>query len=105
MNKSRLFKKGDIIVCIDPAGSMYNSEGVDQLEFGKTYKIYGYKDNDTEFYINIYLEKWNGFSGNIKQGDGNCTFWDKRFILRSSITDAELVFMKVKYKLGIKYES
>ena len=101
MNK-RLFKKGNIVVCIDPAGSMYDSAGVDQLEFGKTYKIYNYKDTDKSLYTNIYLEKKDGFSGNCGQDQEHCTFLQDRFILKSSITDAELVFMKVKYKLGIK---
>ena len=96
--EKRLFKKGDIVVCIDPAGDMYSK--VDQLEYGKTYKIHGYK-NDPELYTNIYLEKWNGFGGNYQQNNGNCSFLEERFILRSTLTE-ELVFKITKHKLGIE---
>jgi len=104
MNK-RLFKPGDIVVCIDPAGNMYECDRVDQLIFGKTYKINSYKDTKPTFYNNVYLEKWNGFSGNCKQNQEHCTFLQKRFILKSSLTDKELIFLKVKYKFGFKYEN
>lgn len=101
MNK-KLFKQGDIVVCIDPPKRpMYVEIGIDQLEFGEIYKIRRYDLNNTmSIRPLVYLQKWNGFSGSKKDS----IFFQKRFILRSSITAKELVFMKVKYKLGIKNE-
>ncbi len=93
MNK-RLFKPGDIVVCIDPPRQgMYSILNMDQLEFGKIYKVRDYHRDDL-----VYLKKWNGFGGSKNDG----SFWQKRFILRSSVTDEELVFMKVKFKFGVK---
>ena len=102
MCKERLFEKGNIVICIDPAGTMYYHAGVDQLEFGKRYKIYGYKDvpESDELFTNVYLEKWNGFSGNITQSNGNCTFRQIRFILIADLTE-ELIFEITKHKLGV----
>ena len=101
MNK-RLFKPGDIVVCIDPPlQGMYEDYGVDQLKFGEIYKVRNHYTGDSGYLrTNIYLQKWNEFSGS--RNSGQCSFLQKRFILRSSITDKELVFMKVKYKFGVK---
>jgi len=99
MNKNRLFKPGNIVVCINPPKQpMYVELSMDQLEFGEIYKIIGYDlSNKMNVRTLVSLKKWNGFSGSKKDG----SFYQERFILRSSITAKELVFMKVKYKLGI----
>lgn len=104
MNK-KLFKPGDIVVCISsPNYEMYVDHSVDQLEYGGVYMFQDYKVQENEFKHDrlLYLKKWDGFSGNKHQNNGNCGFLQSRFILRSSITSKELVFMKVKHKLGIK---
>ncbi len=100
MNK-RLFKPGDIVVCLESAGNMYHSNGVDSLIYGKTYMIHSYKSNFIDGTINIYLRKWNGFSGNVKQSSGNCSFMATRFKLKKDLTKEE-IFEITKFKFGIK---
>ncbi len=102
MNK-RLFKPGDIIVCIDPPlNPMYEEDGIDQLKFGEIYKIREYKESSSFLHTNVVLGKWRGFSGS--GSSGGCSFLQNRFILRSSLTDKELIFLKVKHRFGFKYE-
>ena len=106
MNK-RLFKPGDIVVCMDGAHGMYKTHGVDDVEYGKTYMIYDYKpiSNKQHSHVclntHVYLRKWNGFSGNIEQNDGNCSFLASRFKLKKDLTKEE-VFEITKFKFGVK---
>ena len=98
MNK-RLFKPGDIVVCITVAGNMYHSNSVDNLIYGKTYMIHDYKPKLGN--THVYLRKWNGFSGNIKQNGGNCSFMATRFKLKKDLTKEE-IFEITKFKFGVK---
>ncbi len=102
MNK-RLFKPGDIVVCIDPPDyDMYPSVG--RLEYGKVYMFHAYKDKEYSSLDHnelLYLRKWNGFSGNITQNYGNCGFLQSRFKLKKDLTKKE-VFKITKFKFGIK---
>lgn len=87
-----------------PGHEMYYDSGVNQLEYGKVYIFQRYKneiENINKIDPLLYLKKWDGFSGNEHQNNGNCGFLQSRFILKSDLSEKQ-VFKIIKHKLGIK---